>query len=174
MGCQPLSRRVLGESRTATVPTKIALVLRGVPAGGAIGVTAALLLSLFSCLAMDTNPDHRSSAVVVLGGATELRYWSEGPGREGATYAIQASPPAEEALAEVKRRLAEAGWKAVANPPDGFWRDIALRHKDGTSEPIRCWTQRWRQEGEELTYDICTESARPGLLTVGIWRRPSS
>ena len=128
----------------------------------------------YSCVALDTDVNHRSSAIVILQGATEIKYWSEGPRREGASYAIRANPPAEEATAEVHRRLEQLGWKVATTPVEGTWEDITLRHRDGTSEAIRCWRQTWNREGDDLSYDLCRESAHPDLLKMRIWRRPGS
>ena len=133
-----------------------------------------LVLLAYSCRALDVDVNHRSSAIVLLQGATEIKYWSEGPHREGASYAIRASPPAAEATAEVHRRLNQLGWKVATIPLEGNWDDVSLRHRDGTSEPIRCWRQTWNGQGDDLSYQLCTETAHPDLLRMLIWRRPGS
>ena len=139
----------------------------------ALVVAASAVFLGYSCVALDTDVNHRSSAIVILQGATEIKYWSEGPRREGASYAIRAQPPAEEATAEVHRRLEQLGWKVATPPLEGTWKDITLRHRDGTSEAIRCWRQTWNRQGDALSYGLCTESAHPGLLRMLVWRRPS-
>lgn len=139
----------------------------------AVVLGASLVLLGSSCRRLDIDISHRSPAIVILEGATEVRYWSEGPRREGASFAIRASPPADKALEEVRSRLDQLGWEVAALPAEGTWDEVTLRHRDGASERVRCWRQTWTRQGDALSYDLCTESAHPGLLRMLVWRRPS-
>lgn len=121
-----------------------------------IAFSAGFVLLTIGCGKRSSqDPAHYSKSLIVLSGATDIRY-AKLSGTDQVSYNLGEPFPAKQALAQISSRLSADGWtplkEDVFNPgmPTSFVRGWTTASDKTSRQEIRHWLAYWKNTGGDI------------------------